>query len=205
MYTLFSRIALNDQNVKNALDYAEKYCCSFHLSLLRCKDIIDRHITFTDSVIDEYEMSVSDVIPTDDEELEVLIESLIKLDSMSSTYEKLHDIIDDLIKTYYDKTHDDTFIKMRESYRYMCTSDENHEALRKLYINEYSDMKLCVSVLMNSMGDDLETANNFYSEECLETLDEFMESHKDKVVRKELEHIMKSNLEDWKTIIREYM
>lgn len=205
MYTLFSKIALNDQNVKNALDYAEKYCCSFHLSLLRCKDIIDRHITFTDSVIDEYEMSVSDVIPTDDEELEVLVESLIKLDSMSSTYEKLHDIIDDLIKTYYDKTHDDTFIKMRESYRYMCTSDENHEALRKLYINEYSDMKLCVSVLMNSMGDDLETANNFYSEECLETLDEFMESHKDKVVRKELEHIMKSNLEDWKTIIREYM
>lgn len=205
MYTLFSRIALNDQNVKNALDYAEKYCCSFHLSLLMCKDIIDRHITFTDSVIDEYEMSVSDVIPTDDEELEVLVESLIKLDSMSSTYEKLHEIIDDLIKTYYDKTHDDTFIKMRESYRYMCTSDENHEALRKLYINEYSDMKLCVSVLMNSMGDDLETANNFYSEECLETLDEFMESHKDKVVRKELEHIMKSNLEDWKTIIREYM
>lgn len=205
MYTFFSRIALNDQNVKNALDYAEKYCCSFHLSLLRCKDIIDRHITFTDSVIDEYEMSVSDVIPTDDEELEVLVESLIKLDSMSSTYEKLHDIIDDLIKTYYDKTHDDTFIKMRESYRYMCTSDENHEALRKLYINEYSDMKLCASVLMNSMGDELETANNFYSEECLETLDEFMESHKDKVVRKELEHIMKSNLEDWKTIIREYM
>ena len=205
MYTLFSRIALNDQNVKNALDYAEKYCCSFHLSLLRCKDIIDRHITFTDSVIDEYEMSVSDVIPTDDEELEVLVESLIKLDSMSSTYEKLHDIIDDLMKTYYDKTHDDAFIKMRESYRYMCTSDENHEALRKLYINEYSDMKLCVSVLMNSMGDDLETANNFYSEECLEALDEFMESHKDKVVRKELEYIMKSNLEDWKTIIREYM
>lgn len=205
MYTLFSRIALNDQNVKNALDYAEKYCYSFHLSLLRCQSIIDGHITFTDSVIDEYEMSVSDVIPTDDEELEVLVESLIKLDSMSSTYEKLHEIIDDLIKTYYDKTHDDTFIKMRESYRYMCTSDENHEALRKLYINEYSDMKLCVSVLMNSMGDDLETANNFYSEECLETLDEFMESHKDKVVRKELEHIMKSNLEDWKTIIREYM
>lgn len=205
MYTLFSRIALNDQNVKNALDYAEKYCCSFHLSLLRCKDIIDRHITFTDSVIDEYEMSVSDVIPTDDEELEVLVESLIKLDSMSSTYEKLHGIIDDLMKTYYDKTHDDAFIKMRESYRYMCTSDENHEALRKLYINEYSDMKLCVSVLMNSMGDDLETANNFYSEECLEALDEFMESHKDKVVRKELEYIMKSNLEDWKTIIREYM
>lgn len=205
MYTLFSRIALNDQNVKNALDYAEKYCYSFHLSLLRCQSIIDSHITFTDSVIDEYEMTVSDVIPTDDEELEVLVESLIKLDSMSSTYEKLHDIIDDLMKTYYDKTHDDTFIKMRESYRYMCTSDENHEALRKLYINEYSDMKLCVSVLMNFMGDDLETANNFYSEECLEALDEFMESHKDKVVRKELEHIMKSNLENWKTIIREYM
>lgn len=205
MYTLFSRITLNDQNVKNALAYAEKYCYSFHLSLLRCKDIIDRHITFTDSVIDEYEMSVSDVIPTDDEELEVLVESLIKLDSMSSTYENLHDIIDDLIKTYYDKTHDDTFNKMRESYQYMCTSDENHEALRKLYINEYSDMKLCISVLMNSMGDDLETADNFYSEKCLETLDEFMESHKDKVVRKELEHIMKSNLEDWKTIIREYM
>lgn len=205
MYTLFSRITLNDQNVKNALDYAEKYCYSFHLSLLRCQSIIDSHITFTESESDVADKDISDIIPTDDEELEVLMESLIKLDSMSSTYENLHDIIDDLVKTYYDKTHDDTFNKMRESYRYMCTSDENHEALRKLYINEYSDMKLCVSVLMNSMGDDLETANNFYSEECLETLDEFMESHKDKVVRKELEHIMKSNLEDWKTIIREYM
>lgn len=204
MYTLFSRITLNDQNVKNALDYAEKYCYSFHLSLLRCKDIIDRHITFTESESDA-DKDISDIIPINEDELEVLVESLIKLDNMSCTYENLHDLINDLVKTYYDKTHDDAFIKMRESYQYMCTRDEIHEALRKLYINEYSDMKLCASALMNSMRGDLETANNFYSQECLETLDEYMESHKDKVVRKELERIMKSNLEDWKTIIWEYM
>ena len=97
MYTLFSRIALNAQNVKNALEYAEKYCYSFHLALLRCKNIIDNHITFTESDSDITDKSISDIIPIDDEVLTVLEESLTKLDGMSFTYEKLHDIVNDLL------------------------------------------------------------------------------------------------------------
>lgn len=206
MYTLFSRIALNAQNVKNALDYAEKYCYSFHLALLRCKNIIDNHITFTESESDITDKSISDIIPIDDEELAVLVESLTKLDGMSFTYEKLHDIIDDLVKIYYDKTHDDTSIKMRESYHYMCVrAAKNHEMLRRLYIDEHCDMMLYASALINSMQNDLESAEYFYSKECFDKLREFIETHKDEVTRKELERIMKSNLEDWKTIFSEYV
>lgn len=205
MYTLFSRIALNTQNVKNALEYAEKYCYSFHLALLRCKNIIDNHITFTESESDITDKSISDIIPIDDEELAVLLESLTKLDGMSFTYEKLHDIIDDLVKIYYDKTHDDASIKMRESYHYMCASDKNHEMLRRLYIDEYSDMILNASALINSMQNDLESAEYFYSKECFDKLRESIETHKDEIVHKELDRIMKSNLEDWKNVFREYI
>ena len=205
MYTLFSRIALNAQNVKNALEYAEKYCYSFHLALFRCKNIIDNHITFTESDSDITDKSISDIIPIDDKELAVLLESLTKLDGMSFTYEKLHGIIDDLVKIYYDKTHDGTFIKMRESYHYMCANGKNHEMLRRLYIDEYSDMILNASALIDSMQNDLESAEYFYSKECFDKLREFIETHKDEVTCKELERIMKSNLEDWETIFREYI
>ena len=204
MYTLFSRIALNAQNIKNTLDYAEKYCYSFHLTLLRCKNIIDNHITFTESESDITDRSISDIISIDDEELSVLVESLTKLDGMSFTYEKLHDIIDDLVKIYYDKTHDDAYIKMRESYHYMCASGENHEMLRRLYIDEHCDMLLYASVLINSMQNDFESTERF-SEECFDKLREYVKVHKDEVARKELERIMKSNLEDWETIFREYI
>lgn len=203
MYTLFSRIVLNTQNVKNALDYAEKYCYSFHLALLQCKNIIDYHIIFTESKSDITDICISGIIPIDDEGLAVLVESLIKLDGMSFTYEKLHGIINNLVKIYYDKTHDDAFIKMRESYHYMCASSENHEIVRRLYAIEYSDMILNASALINYTQNDLESTEYFYSKECLDKLIEYIKAHKDEVVRKELERIMKSNLEDWKTIFGE--
>ena len=208
MYTLFSRIPLNAQNVKNALDYAEKYCYSFHLSLLRCKNIIDNHITFTETEKndeDDPSKSISDIIPIDDEDLDVLVESLVKLNGMSFTYEKLHGIINDLVKIYYDKTHDDVFIKMRESYQYMCESDENHEAVRRVYVHEYYDMILFASILLNVMRNGLESIDFFFSEECFDELKEFIDSHKNEATHKELERIMKSNLEDWKTVFRDYV
>lgn len=208
MYTLFSRIALNDQNVKNALDYAEKYCYSFHLSLLRCQSIIDSHITFTESEESEedgIDKVISDIIPIDDEDFDVLVEALVKINGMSFTYEKLHDIINDLVKIYYDKTHDDTFIKMRESYHYMCESDKNHETVRLVYVNEYYDMILFASILMNSIRNELESMSSFFSEECFDELKDFIDNHKDEVTHKELERIMKSNLEDWKTVFRDYV
>lgn len=203
MYTLFSRIALNAQNVKNALDYAEKYCYSFDLALNQCQNIIDNHITFTESESDITDISISDIIPIDDEELAVLVEALIKLDGMSFTYEKLHGIINDLVKIYYDKTHDDAFIKMRESYHYMCASSDNHEMLRRLYVIGYDVMTLNASALINYTQNDLESTECFYSNECLDALREFINAHKDEVTRKELERIAKSNLEDWKTIFGE--
>lgn len=203
MYTLFSRIALNAKNVKNALDYAEKYCYSFDLAFLQCKNIIDNHITFIESESDITDISISDIIPIDDEELAVLVEALIKLDGMSFTYEKLHGIINNLVKIYYDKTHDEAFIKMRESYHYMCASSENHEMLRRLYAIGYDVMTLNASALICFTQNDLESTEYFYSKECLDKLIEYIKAHKDEVVRKELERIMKSNLEDWKTIFGE--
>lgn len=195
MYTIFSRLPLNAQNMKNALDYAEKYCYSFHLSLLRCQNIINDHITFTESELGD-EKSISDIIPIDEEEFEVLIESLTKLIGMSFTYEKLHDIIDDLVGIYYDKTYDDAFMEMRKSYRYVCANGENYEVLRRLYIEKHSEMILCASELMNSMQD---------GQNSLVELKEYIETHKDEAVRKELDRIMKSSLEDWKMVFREYI
>ena len=86
----------------------------------------------------------------------------------------------------------------------MCASCEKHEMLRRLYIDEHCDMLLYASVLINSMQNDFESTERF-SEECFDKLREYVKVHKDEVARKELERIMKSNLEDWKTIFREYI
>lgn len=203
MYTLFSRIALNDQNVKNALDYAEKYCCAFHLSLLRCKDIIDRHIAFTDSVIDEDEMSVSDVIPISEEEYIMLLNSMAKLRGMNFVYEKIPDIVQDLVNAYYSKTHDDVFLSAYEAYHYIYTENGVHEKVRRRYVD--SNFALPAAALAKTVYDELDTDNKFFTEESFDFVENYIDTHEAELVRTEVGHIMNSSLDDWKKAIQKYI
>lgn len=203
MYTLFSRIALNDQNVKNALDYAEKYCCSFHLSLLKCKDIIDRHITFTDSVIDEDEMSVSDVIPISEEEYIMLLNSMAKLRGMNFMYEKIPDIVQDLVNAYYSKTHDDAFLSTYKAYHYIYTENGVHEKVRRGYVD--SNFALPAAALAKTVYDELDTDNKFFTEESFDFVENYIDTHEAELVKTEIGHIMNSSLDDWKKAIQKYI
>lgn len=203
MYTLFSRIALNDQNVKNALDYAEKYCCSFHLSLLRCKDIIDRYVVFTDSVLDEDEMSVSDVIPISGEEYIMLLNSMAKLQGMNFVYEKIPGIVQDLVNAYYNKTHDDTFLSAYKAYHYIYTENGVHEKIRREYVD--SDFALPAAALAKSVYEELDTDDSFFTEESFDFVENYINAHEAEIVRKEISRIMNSSLDDWKKVIQEYI
>lgn len=203
MYTLFSRITLNDQNVKNALDYAEKYCYSFHLSLLRCQSIIDSHITFTDSVLDEDEMSVSDVIPISGEEYITLLNSMAKLQGMNFVYEKILGIVQDLVDTYYNKTHDDTFLSAYKAYHYIYTENGVHEKVRREYVD--SNFALPAAALAKSVYDELDTDDEFFTEESFDFVENYIDTHEAEIVRKEISRIMNSSLDDWKKVIQEYI
>lgn len=203
MYTLFSRIALNNQNVKNALDYAEKYCCSFHLSLLRCKDIIDRHVTFTDSVLDEDEMSISDVIPISEEEYIMLLDSMAKLRGMNFMYEKILDIVQDLVNTYHDKTHDDVILSTYKAYHYIYTENGVHEKVRRGYVN--SNFVLPAAALAKTVHEELDTDDKFFTEESFDFVENYIDTHEAELVRKEISCIMNSSLDDWKKAIQKYI
>jgi len=203
MYTLFSRIALNDQNVKNALDYAEKYCYSFHLSLLRCKDIINRYVTFTDSVLDEDEMSVSDVIPISEEEYIMLLNSMVKLQGMNFVYEKISDIVQDLVNAYYNKTHDDAFLSAYKAYHYIYTENGVHEKVRRGYVD--SNFALPAAALAKTVYEELDIDDKFFIEESFDFVENYIDTHEAEIVRKEISCIMNSSLDDWKKAIQKYI
>ena len=203
MYTLFSRIALNDQNVKNALDYAEKYCYSFHLSLLRCKDIINRYVTFTDSVSDEDEMSVSDVIPISEEEYIMLLNSMTKLRGMNFMYEKIPGIVQDLVNAYYNKTHYDVFLSAYKAYYYIYTENGVHEKIREEFID--SNFALPAAALAKSVYEELDTDDKFFTEESFDFIENYIDTHEAEIVRKEISCIMNSSLDDWKKAIQKYI
>lgn len=203
MYTLFSKIALNDQNVKNVLDYAEKYCCSFHLSLLMCKDIINRYVTFTDSVLDEDEMSVSDVIPISEEDYIMLLNLIAKLRGMSFVYEKIPNIVQDLVNAYYNKTYDDVFLSAYKAYHYIYTENGVHEKIRREYID--SNFALPAAALAKSVYEELNTDDNFFTEESFDFVKNYIDTHEVEIVRKEISHIMNSSLDDWKKAIQKYI
>lgn len=203
MYTLFSRIPLNAQNVKNALGYAEKYCCSFHLSLLRCEDIINRHVTFTDSALDEDEMSVSDVIPISEEEYIILLNSMAKLRGMNFMYEKILDIVQDLVDTYYNKTHDDAFLSTYKAYHYIYTENGVHEKLRREYVD--SNFTLPAAALAKSVYEELDTDNKFFTKESFDFVENYLDTHEAEIARAEVSRIVNSNLDNWKRAIQKYI
>ena len=175
MYTFFSRITLNVQNAKNALDYAEKYCYSFHLSLLKCKDIINRYVTFTDSVSDEDEMSVSDVIPISEEEYIMLLNLMAKLRGMNFVYEKIPSIVQDLVNAYYNKTHDDVFLSAYKAYYYIYTENGVHEKIRKEYID--FNFALPAAALAKSVYEELDTDDKFFTEESFDFIENYIDRY----------------------------
>ena len=206
MYSVFSRLTLTSQNVKDALNYVEKYCYSFHLSLIQCNKIVNKHVTFMDSEMDDdSDPEISDVIPIDEEECAILMRAITRIEGMSYTYEKLADIVHDLINAYYDKTHDSNFISTYKSYKYAYVVNGNHEKVRRLYVDDMYNIKMAAVAMMKYLYSSPNSDNQFFSAEYIDLVQTYIDKHEEEFRKREIERIMHSTVDDWKKIFEENM
>ena len=149
------------------------------------------------------DLDISDITPIDEEDCMILMRAITRIEGMSHTYEKLADIVHDLINAYYDKTHDSNFLSTYKSYKYAYVVNGNHEKVRRLYVENMHNIEMAAVALMKYLYSSPDSDSKFFSAEYIDLVQTYIDKHKEEFRKREIERIMNSIVDDWKKIFEE--